>query len=453
MHAQTIGRSTLKARIPREIAALMEALQYQGADTHVLRAMDDSEWKSLLDFSDFAHLTLALAQAPHAGIPNWVERRLQQNLAETALRFERVRELYREAAEVLSAAGIPHIVLKGFTQAPEYVGHPRFRAQSDLDFYCPPADIPAAQNELKRLGYQPVGEAEYYRFADHGPTLARPSTWVWKGNVFDPWKPLTIELHFCLWNSMVTRISIPGVDRFWERRVIRSIDGLSFPALDSVDHLGYLALHVLRDVLAGGWMGHHLYELAGFLHRHADDEKFWGQWKTDHDPQLRNFEGVVFSLAERWFSCRVSTQVREQMESLPRPLRAWSAHFGAAPLEANFRRNKDGRLVHFLLADTWEAKRMAVFRAFVPTRMARPGDAAVRRTNPYATRAGSKNQYVDYVRYLCSRTAMNLAAIAKFLLHALVVCFIPVPRRSKNSKPELHDMAGAATADATKPSL
>jgi hypothetical protein len=200
-------------------------------------------------------------------------------------------------------------------------------------------------------------------------------------------------------------------------------------------------------------MGHHLYELAGFLHRHADDEKFWGKWEADHDPRLRRFEGVVFSLAKRWFSCRVSAPAREQIESLPRSLRAWSAQFGAAPLEANFMRNKDGRLVHFLLADTWEAKRVAVFRAFVPTRMARPGDAAVRRTNRYATRAGSENKYVDYIRYLCSRTVMNLAAIAEFLLHALIVLVIPVLGRSQNSEPELHDIRGPATADGTKPSL
>jgi hypothetical protein len=428
----------------------MEALQYQGASTHLLREMEDSEWKSLLEFSDFAHLTLALAQASHAGIPSWVEQRLQQNLAETAVRFERVCGVYREAAEALCAAGIPHAVLKGFTQAPEYVRHPRYRTQSDLDFYCPPEFVPAAQDELKRLGYRPVREMEYYRFADHAPTLARPSTWVWRGNVFDPEKPLTIELHFCLWNRKVSRISIPGVDRFWDRRVIRSIDGLRFPALNSVDHLGHLALHVLREVMSSGWMGHHLYELAGFLHRRADDESFWRRWESDHDPQLRRFEIVAFSLAERWFSCRIPALVREYMEFLPRPLRAWCARFGAAPLEAMFRRNKDGRLVQFLLADTWAAKRLALVRVFVPGGVARPGEAAVRKANRYLTRAGSGNKYVDYVRYLCRHGAMHLAAIAEFFLHAFIIWAIPPFVRPENSESELQDNCGPAPVDAAK---
>jgi hypothetical protein len=426
----------------------MKALQFQRANTYLLGEMEDSEWKSLLEFSDFAHLTLALAQASHAGIPNWVEQRLQQNLAETAVRFERVCKVYREAAEALCGAGIPHVVLKGFTQAPEYVRHPRYRTQSDLDFYCPPEFIPAAQDELKRLGYRPVREMEYYRFADHAPTLARPSTWVWRGNVFDPEKPLTIELHFCLWNNKVTRISIPGVDRFWDRRVIRSIDGLRFPALNSVDHLGHLALHILREVIDGGWMGHHLYELAGFLHWHADDERFWRQWESDHDPQLRRFEIVAFSLAERWFSCRIPALVREYMEFLSRPLRAWSARFGAAPLEAMYRRNKDGRLVQFLLADTWAAKRLALLRVFVPGSVARPGQAAVRKANRYLTSAGSGNKYVDYARYLCRHSAIHLAAIAEFFRRAFIIWAIPSFVRPENSEPELYDTYGPAPVDA-----
>jgi hypothetical protein len=291
---------------------------------------------------------------------------------------------------------------------------------------------------------------EYYRFADHAPTLARPSTWVWRANVFDPEKPLTIELHFCLWNSKASKISIPGVDLFWDRRVIHSVDGSRFPALNSVDHLGHLALHILREVMSGGWMGYHLYELAGFLHGNADDENFWRQWESDHDPQLRRFETVSFSMAECWFSCRVPAPVRKNMESLPRPLRAWSGRFGAAPLEAMFRRNKDGRLLQFLVADTWAAKRLALLRVFVPGRVARPGEAAVRKANRYLTRAGSGNKYVDYVRYLCRHGAMHVAAIAEFFLHAFIIWAIPPFVRPENSESELQDNCGPAPVDAAK---
>lgn len=448
MQRQVIGTGGLRACIPREIVALIEALQFQAASTHRLRELDDAAWKSLLRFSDFAHLTLALAQTPHAGIPSWVEQRLQQNLEHTAIRFERVRVRYREAADALSAAAIPHVVLKGFTQAPEYVRHPRLRAQSDLDFYCPPERIPAASAALERLDYRPVRDREYYRLADHVPTLARPTTWVWKGNIFDPEKPLTIELHFCLWNSNLTKLPIPGVERFWDRRVLRNIDGLHFPALNSVDHLGYLALHTLREVIAGGWMGNHLYEVAGFLHRHADDQEFWREWQSDHDPQLRRFETVVFSMAERWFACRIPVLVRTQMELLTQPLRAWCMRFGAAPLESKFRPNRDGRLLQFLMADTWAAKRVALVRTVVPGRMARPGESVV----PPAFRARRGNKYVDYIWYLCRRLVMKPIMLAEFFVHALMVFLAPSVFRSMNLAPDSNDLRGRVSGDAATPS-
>lgn len=425
MPVQAIGWGATKRHLPFEVVALIEALQFQGGSTDRLHNMEDSAWKSLLRFSDFANLTLSLAQARHVGIPDWVEQRLQQNLAETALRFERVCAVYSEAANALCTAGVPYIVLKGFSQAPDYVRHPGFRAQSDLDFYCPAELIPAAQAALKTLGYGPAREAAYYRFADHGPTLARPTTWEWKGNFFDPEKPLTIELHFCLWNTGVTGIPIPGVDLFWNRRVVRTIDGLSFMALNAVDHLGYMALHILREVINGGWMGHHLYELAGFLHRHVDDRIFWEQRENDHDPQLRRLETVVFCLAERWYSCTIAEPIRREMGCLPLPLRAWCAQFNAAPLEAMFRPNKDGRLLQFLIADTWSARRISAFRVLAPARIARPGDAAVRKVNPFTMRAGSGNRYLDYACYLCDRTAKKLVTIGQFLIHAVIVCVIP----------------------------
>ena len=440
MDAQLIG-----ARIPGEITALMAALQFQGRDSQGLCNLEDREWKSLLAFSDFANLTLALAQQPNAGIPRWVEQRLQRNLEETTVRFERVRVLYREAAEALSAAGIPHLVLKGFTQAPEYVRHPRFRAQSDLDLYCPAELIPAAQDELKGLGYRPVREARYYQFADHVPTLARPSSWEWKGNIFDPEKPLTIELHFCLWNSNVSRIAIPDVGGFWDRRIIRSIDDLHFPALNSVDHLGYLALHILREVITGTWMGNHLYEVAGFLHRHAEDEEFWRMWERDHDLRLRRFETVVFSMAERWFACRIPAPARTQIELLPHVLQRWCTRFVAAPLEAKFRTNKAGRLLHFLLADSWAGKREALVRVVVPYRVARPGDSVVQS----AIRSGPGNKYAGYIGFLFRRMVTKTEMILEFFVHALVV-FIPSLVGPKDSESELDGTQGPVIADATK---
>src|SRR5258708_37215177 len=139
------------------------------------------------------------------------------------------------------------MVLKGFAQAPDYVKAPRLRMQSDLDLYCPQHMIQGAQAALQSIGYQPEETLDYSR-ADHLPSMIRAGDWQWRGNPFDPDMPLSIELHFTLWNESVSFIPVPEVDSFWERRTKRVIDGVVFTAFISVDGLGYLALQILRNL-------------------------------------------------------------------------------------------------------------------------------------------------------------------------------------------------------------
>lgn len=113
-----------------------------------------------------------------------------------------------------------------------------------------------------------------------------------------------------------------------------------------------------------------------------------------------------------------------------------------------FRRNIDGRLLQFLLADNAPAKRLALRRAVIPSRVARPGETAVRLYNPYTIRSTPGNKYLDYAWYLCHRSAIKLAGIAVFFVHALklwfVVCLLP----SERYKTEPHDRnSGAVIAD------
>jgi hypothetical protein len=191
------------------------------------------------------------------GFPDWVVERLRTNLADNALRFERIKATYREAAEALDRAGVEHIVIKGFTQAPDYVADPRFRAQSDIDIFCPPASIDPAYTAMEAVGYKRSDVKINFARTDHAEPLVRPGGWRWKGNPFDPEMPLGIELHHCLWNERVLHISIPEAGLFWERRTTRTVDGLLFPCLSPVDHLAHLTLHILRNLLNPDWIVHH----------------------------------------------------------------------------------------------------------------------------------------------------------------------------------------------------
>ena len=133
MSAFNLEAGKRSLRIPAEVMALFPALHMRAPDTTELIGLSDAQWMSLLSFCDIAHLTLQMAQLPSEGFPQWVIDRLRTNLADNALRFERVKATYREAAAALDQAGVEHIVIKGFTQAPDYVANPQLRAQSDID--------------------------------------------------------------------------------------------------------------------------------------------------------------------------------------------------------------------------------------------------------------------------------------------------------------------------------
>lgn len=420
MKPHPIGNGYLAPRIPREFAALMDALQLKGANTDALLALSNAEWDKLLDLCDLAHLTLALAQVTPTGFPKSVTLRLKANVADNALRFTRVRVSYLEAASALQNARVPHLVLKGFTQCPDYVSDPRFRMQSDLDFYCPQDQIPKATAALEGIGYAPSYRSNG-KLSDHVPTLSRPGNWEWNGNMYDPDMPVSIDLHFCLWNDASSLIGIPEVKRFWTRRVIRQFDDFSFPALNVVDQLGYFALHILRGIFLGDWIVHHVRELAVFLHHHVEDVSLWTQWEKTHSVHQRNLEAIAFSLAEKWFSCTLPQRVRQQVDSLPAVQKGWIERFGGSPLQGMFRRTKDGKLLQLLLAESWAAKQEVLRRAVFPVVISAPDTPAVRIKNRKEKGPGSLGRNVDYVAYLGNRLFSHASATSVFLIHGMTL--------------------------------
>jgi hypothetical protein len=398
------------SHMPPEVAALMAALQHNLADTRQLQQLGDEEWNKLLTFTDRANLTLTLAQFDCKGFPLWVMGRLQSNLTYNALRFERVKATYIEAAAALLKMDVEHIVLKGFTQFPNFVCNPRGRAQSDLDFYVPPAMMGRAQKALESIGYRMDETLDHSR-ADHLPPFVRPGDWQWRGNHFDPDMPLSIELHFALWNERVARFSIPGVELFWERRLNRTIEDMAFSSLNSIDHLGYFTLHIIRDIFAGGSAINRLYELSAFLHHHADDDAFWKRWQQTHSPHLRSIEMVAIYQARAWFGCNLHSSLERQLETLPAPIAKWLERFAGSPLNGIFLQNKDFVWLHMAFLDSFKEKRQFILRSLIPSHV--PG-----RNNP-VTRL--KNQQLRFLRVIHPRFRYLSYILARLRAHARIV--------------------------------
>lgn len=406
-------------RIPAEVMALISALRVGVPDTARLIELSDAQWKNLFAFTDLSHLTLPMAQLPSEGFPRWVIDRLRINRADYALRYERVKATYREAATALERAGVEHIVIKGFTQAPDYVADPRHRAQSDIDIFCPPESLDAARMALLAIGYSASGGGVSHAFADHQAILTRIEDFQWRGNQFDPEMPLGIELHFCFWNERVSQICDPGTPLFWERRTMRTVDGFTFSCLSPVDHLAYLALHILRNLFLGEWIVHHVRELAVFLHNHADDESFWKAWTEIHLPSIRSFAAIAFYLARAWFGCRLHPMCAREIELLPAAHRSWLHRFSGSALEIMFEKNKDTVWLQLNFISSRKAKWKILKRTLIPPNIESIGSDGVQVRNKRVVPSNGRPLWQRYIAYLISRSATHARAGAATLWRGL----------------------------------
>jgi len=388
--------------IPRHVEALLSALRFQNPDTQALQALSDYDWRRLLSFTDLMRLTLPLGRACGGVLPAWVGARLRRNFEDNSEHFEGVKSAYKEIADALQAANAEFLVIKGFAQCPEFSEDARLRPQSDIDLFCPPDSIFRARDALLDLGYEPDTRLDHLP-SDHLPPMARKTDWQWRGNFFDPDLPLGVELHFRLWDDD-TRLSPPGLDEFWQRRLGKHVAGIVFPALDPLDNLGYFSLHLLRNLLRGEWILHHVYEVARFLHLSAEKEEFWQSWRDLHAPRLRSLQAIGFCLAQRWFSCNVSHEVSAELEALPKPVEYWLDAFGESPLQGIFRSNKDTMWLHVALVDSQSDKCYVAMNSLLPLRVPKvdaPGQGTASDGKP--KRFWPSERHAKYAFYLASR--------------------------------------------------
>jgi len=330
-----------------------------------LGSIPDAEWRRLLTLTDRSQLTLPLAVSCRNELPAWVQERVARNLQNNAIRHDRTLEAYQEVARVLSSKGVDFMVLKGFAQWPHFCDNLRHRPQYDLDLYCPPGAIASALDAIQSLGYEPFGR-KARTATDHLPPLIRMTGWRPNGDYYDTEMPLTIELHFRFWDEENECFDIDRPDGFWERRVRREIQGLSVPTLNRFDGLSYTTWHLVRHLVRGDVRAYHVYELAHFLRRTADDDTFWRNWQERKSSTL--VEAIAFRLAVGWFECPAHSIVHELCQSLPSSVRHWFDLFVFSPIEALEHPNKDELFLHWCLVKGWPARLQIAKQRLLPVR-------------------------------------------------------------------------------------
>lgn len=293
-------------------------------------------------------------------LPADVRTQIDQRQSRYVQRFSRLKRELFEIIEALKQLGIECVVLKGFTHSPAFTPDPLFRSQGDIDLWIRGDDIWRAQKALAGLGYLSFKKPK----SRHLPPMLRPNGWKWRGDLFDPEMPVSVELHYELWSEQTERIAVPGTESFWDRSICRSFDRHALRVLCDEDLLGFAALHLLAHVLHGDLPLQRAWEIANFLHQHARDDAFWAGWQRVHPADLRNLEIIVFQLVAAWFGCTVNRLIQNESEAPSGSVRAWLDTFSFSPLIGQFQPNKDELWLHLALAGSLDRFRILSRRLF-----------------------------------------------------------------------------------------
>jgi MFS family permease len=394
-------------------SAVRGALQLSGPDGSDLAALDEISWKKALAFSDRCQLTLALGVECRDQLPDAARQRIDRDLANNAERWKRAQATYQEVAAELDDAGLEYAILKGFSHCPLFVPDPRHRPHGDIDLLLPRDDVHRARDAATRLGYEPIIPHGRHPI-DHLPAMIRKTGWQWRGDFYDPEMPMSLDLHFQLGNQGTERLVPAGLDGFWERRQERELEGVRFTALHPADAIAYSVLHALRHLLRGDPRLFHIYELAGLLHRRADDAKFWSVWRELHHQSLRRLEAVSFALSQSWFGCRLPEVARQEIEQLSPDVKRWLETYSWSPVASLFHPNKDEVWLHWALLDSRRDRIAVLRRRVLPERLPSPvGEVHVPESQvTWRTRVRGRLRYLSYVSSRVWHHALALPSIA-----------------------------------------
>jgi len=157
------------------------------------------------------HLTLSLGIAASKSLPDWVRSRIDGNLTANAERWRRTKVAFKEIALAFAERQIEFLALKGFTHYPRFAADPRNRTQGDLDLLVTEDQVTRAFEAARSLDYVPIQES-VPRPIDHLPMMVRQTGWRWRGDFYDVDNPVSLELHFRLWDSGTEMFDPPGLD-------------------------------------------------------------------------------------------------------------------------------------------------------------------------------------------------------------------------------------------------
>lgn len=347
---------------PRHIFSALEVLRLQNPATKRLSELSGREQRLFFEWCDRRQITLLLDSIGGNCLPASFLEPMRRRKVSYGYRFERLKTELFQIAEAFEQSKLSFVMLKGLSHAPALTPNARLRAQGDIDLWLRGESVYQAREVLTKLGYVPLLDSK----SRHLAPMGRPSKWRWRGDLFDPDMPVSVELHYELWSEKAEHVAAPGLEQFWDRKELRDFDGHKIHVLCDEDLVGFAALHLLLHVLHGELPLQRAWEIARFLHTRSCNERFWTSWRELHSPELRQLEILIFRLVTGWFGCANSPQLSAELERLPAGMESWLSQHALSPLKREWAPTKSELWLHLALIRSPSHKFRVLFRRLFP---------------------------------------------------------------------------------------
>jgi hypothetical protein len=332
--------------------AILSALKPQSdlAPIEVLRHGDRTATKKLLLWLDQSGLALYFfhrlqrekaLDLVSADLRQAFEQRTQQN----RLRMHAMLSEFSNLNRSFRNHGVRYSAMKGFTLVPEYCPDPSLRHQTDFDFLIAPESAKDARRALVSCGYelQESGDSGGMTFGT--PLLHIPSRY---DNIFDVPRHWQVDLHTALWHKAHC-VSIGAPIDCLNRLQLKSVLGVSFPALARDDMFLLQVFHAFQHLLASWIRLSWLLELDHFLGTYEQDAALWHSVldRASGDVKLRTALGLILRLTNQIFPRRLPPILEEWcLAPLPRRAETWVRQFGVLWAISDLPGNKLTLFVH-----------------------------------------------------------------------------------------------------------
>ncbi|MCG3207409.1 MAG: hypothetical protein FOGNACKC_01009 [Anaerolineae bacterium] len=305
-------------------------------------------------------------------VPPEVRARLARAHADNTRRNQNIRAELLDIHRILSAAGVPHLVLKGWPLAEQLYASPAQRVLYDHDFLVPPQQAEVGHRALLAAGFVPLPAKDEW-VTKHLPPLWRNNGYQWDGYLFDPDYPRPVELHVELWETGWRGLDVRPLVRPWANARAALVAGAPMQLLSRENTLVHLTMHFAGHLIERDARLNQLLDLARFVWREwaALD---WAQVLAQAgEAGVARFVFASLALAHRIFAApqpppRIWQQLAAQT---PAAFKEWLARQGPADvLTGDYRRagpGQDYRLT-FLAANSLRERAGIARFALLPPR-------------------------------------------------------------------------------------